>query len=119
MTTNYGDPPQTNLEGDDVVIVLRPKKKDGEWTGMYDIIQSVVEPTTLAGKEAYSVAFTGLLMALLPQYLSEDEDFNDHYMEYIFAEHADLVEQLLEKHNLVKDMLQGFTGKLHWYESSY
>jgi hypothetical protein len=34
-------------------------------------------------------------------------------MEYIFAEHADLVEELLEKHNLVKDMLQGFTGKLH------
>jgi hypothetical protein len=54
-----------------------------------------------------------LLMALLPQYLSEDEDFNDHYIEYIFAEHADLVEELLEKHNLVKDMLQGFTGKLH------
>jgi hypothetical protein len=65
------------------------------------------------GKDAYSVAFTGLLMALLPQYLSEDEDFNDHYIEYIFAEHADLVEELLEKHNLVKDMLQGFTGKLH------
>ena len=113
MTTNYGNPQQTDLESDDVVIILRPKKKEGEWTGLYDLIQSVVEPTTLSGKEAYTIAFTGLLMALLPQYLTEDEDFNDHYIEYIFAEHADLVQELLEKHDLVKEMLQGFTGKFH------
>ena len=108
-----GSHPQVNLEADDVVIILRPQKKDGVWEGTYDIIQSVVEPNTLAKKDAYTVAFTGLLMALLPLYLTEDEDFNDHYIEYIFTEHADLVEELLERHNLVKEMLQGFTGKLH------
>ena len=110
---NSGYPQQTELEPDDVVIILRPRKLGNEWTGVYDIIQSVVEPTTMSGKDSYTMAFTGLLMALLPQYLTEDEDFDDHYIEYVFTEHSDLVEELLEKKNLVKEMLQGFTGKLH------
>ncbi len=110
---NSGYPQQTELEPDDVVIILRPRKIGNDWTGVYDIIQSVVGPTTMSGRDAYAIAMTGLMMALLPQYLTEDEEFDDHYTEYIFNEHADLVEELLDKNNLVKEMLQGFTGKLH------
>ena len=113
MTTKHGNLPQVDLHGDDVVVILRPKKENGHWTGLYDIIQSVVEPATLPRKEAYSVAFTGLLMTILPSYLTEDEEFHDHYIDYIFTEYGDLVEELLEKHDLVKEILQGSNGKLH------
>ena len=110
MTDKYGSLPKVDLEADDVVIIIRPQKKDGAWTGMYDIIQSVVGPTTLSGKEAYIISYTALMMALLPEYLREDEEFDDHYNDYVLSVHEELVAELITKHDLVGDMLQ---GKLH------
>lgn len=110
MTDKFGSLQQVNLHADDVVIIVRPNKKDGTWDGTYDIIQSIVEPVTLSGNDGYQVAFTALLMALLPSYLREDDDFNDHYIDYIFAMHDDLVSELLTRHNIVGDILN---GKLH------
>lgn len=102
---NSGNPRQTELQGDDVVIILRPNKVEGKWDGTYDIIQSVVEPTTLSPKDAYDVAFTGLLMSLLPTYLTEDESFNDHYLDFIHEGNEDLVLELLDRHNLLSDAM--------------
>ena len=110
MTGKSGSLPKVDIQGDDVVIIIRPKKENGEWTGLYDIVQSIVEPSTLKGSDAYIISYTGLLMCLLPLYLQEDEDFEEHYNDYVVAMHEDLVTELLEKHNVVGDLLN---GKLH------
>jgi hypothetical protein len=114
MKMNSGNPRQTELEGDDVVIILRPNKVEGKWDGTYDIIQSVVEPTTLSPEDAYNVAFTGLLMALLPTYLVDDESFNEHYLDFIHDDNEDLVLELLDRHGLLSDAMASIMkGKMH------
>ena len=110
MMGKSGSLPKVDIQGDDVVIIIRPQKENGEWNGLYEIIQSVVEPTSLKSWDAYMISYTGLLMCLLPSYLREDEDFEEHYNDYVGAIHEDLVAELLEKHDVVGDLLN---GKLH------
>jgi hypothetical protein len=106
--------PNTELQPNDVAIILRPKVEADVWTGVYDVMISGFGPITIKPEDMDSMIGVAVLLASVIPLMDEDEDIASIIHTYCSKHYSDMVDEISydEKHDSFAPVTVGTPGDL-------
>lgn len=91
-----------DIQDNDVVIVLRPQYKDGEWDGSISIIQSASD-CEVVDNGVRAAAVTAIAMTMLPSLFEHDPSFKEKIFAFIHDHHPEAMEAFMSRYVFDKE----------------
>ena len=91
------------LSADDVMIILHPVQKDGEYNGNVRVTQYISSDELRNKNGGASIGFIAMMMCMLPEYFKEYPDKKEEFVSYVSNYHPDVFEAFLENYIFKED----------------